>query len=441
MKQENKFLQKDELGIANSLFQELFPINRSIAGSGLRKSLKILSKFIKMDINEIKSGKECFGWEVPNEWEVNEAYIKDRSGKKIVDFKNNNLHLISFSSPFNGSIKGNELKKNLFFLPDRPNSIPYRTSYYEENWGFCITKDIYDSISDYENYEVLINTTKTKGFMSMGIANLKSNVKDAPTYLISSYLCHPSLANDNLSGPILSILLWRRLAQMENLSCNWTLQISPETIGALAWLDQFKETANNLEGVIVCTTCAGKGKLGYKDSFNSNSKVSRAVRLASRDLNEDLIYYPFVPDGSDERQFSSPGFRIPTISITKDKYYEYKEYHNSDDNLKFATPENLLKSLEFTWQVVKNLEYDCQYERFNKFGETRLGIHGLYPNISGHVNSDSINEELKAFGWLDWIGDGSKSLMELSEEKNIKLEFLSNSLDKLVNKKIGKKIK
>ena len=437
----NLFAQKnnrsEEEEIASHLFQELFPIHRSIAGPGLRDSLKILKKYVELDLIEIPSGKECNGWKVPKEWEIKEAWIKDKEGNEIVNYKNSNLHVVSFSKRISKILKGKLLKEKIHSLPSLPSAIPYRTSYYKADWGFCMPNTTLNKIKDDHEYEVLIDSTHFKGSMSLGIAALKSDNPKAPSYLISTYICHPSLANDNLSGPIMSVLLWNRLKSLKSRSCNWFLEISPETIGSLAWLDKFPLIAKKLEGVFVNTTCAGPGKIGYKDSFEKNSQISRAVRLAFRDLKIEPIKYPFVPDGSDERQFSSPGYRIPCVSIVKNKYYEYKEYHNSLDNLNYTSPVNLLESTDITWQSILNLEADCKYKRFKMKGETQLGPHGLYPTLSGHVNSSDIDKQLEAFAWLDWFGDGKLNLLEISEQVNISVQELYAALQKLIHAEIG----
>lgn len=427
-----------EKSLASNLFQVLFPIHRSIAGPGLRSSLQILAEAFNLNIVEYPSGLNCFDWIVPNEWNPQEASIKDSRGTTIVDYKDCNLHLVSHSTAINETIRGSTLKANLHTSRRFPHLIPYVTAYYSPNWGFCLTQEQYDCIEDNENYLVCIKAESFKGSMTGLVSNLlASDQSNSRSYLISSYLCHPSLANDNLSGPILACLLWKRLQNLPNVRNNWFLQISPETIGALAWLKSNEDIAQSLDGAFVSTTCAGPGQLGFKDAFDPTSLISQATHLAFRDLNLDPIHYPFVPDGSDERQFSSPGYRIPCITITKDKYYEYDFYHTSGDDLNFISSDSLIQTLEVYWKIILSLEGNSKFLRKSLCGETRLGPHGLYPQISGHVNQNKVDRELAALSWVDWSGDGSIDLISLARRSGLPFELLFSAANKLEESNLG----
>ena len=427
-----------ELTLISSLFNDLFPVHRSIAGPGLRKSLNILSDKFDLDIVEYPSRLDCFGWVTPDEWNPRQAWIKDSKGNYIVNYEHSNLHLVSHSIPIDLQIDGLSLRNYLHFSSLHPDLIPYVTAYYSPTWGFCLTQDQYSNIQDNEEYHVYIDASSYPGSMTGLVSKLEStNQRNTKSYLISSYLCHPSLANDNLSGPILACLLWQRLRTIPNLKNNWYLQISPETIGALAWLKSNEQISKDLKGAFVCTTCAGPGRLGYKDSFDTSSTISEAAHLAFRDLDIDPKYYPFVPDGSDERQFSSPAYRIPCITITKDKYYEYEYYHTSGDNLNYVSAEALLESLEVYWRIVLMLEDNTKFLRKSLSGETRLGPHGLYPQVSGHVNQNTIDQQLSALAWVDWSGDGTKDLISLAKLSGLPFDQLKIACDKLIKAGIG----
>ena len=431
-------MSKSEVKIVYSLFNDMFQIHRSIAGPGLRKSLTILSDKFDLDIVEYPSRLDCFGWVIPDEWNPRQAWIKDSNGNDLVNYMHSNLHLVSHSTSIDIQIDGLNLKKHLHASNSHPDLIPYVTAYYSPTWGFCLTTDKLSNIHDEETYHVYIDAKSSPGSMTGVVSKLESmNQSNAKSYLISSYLCHPSLANDNLSGPILACLLWQRLRTIPNLKNNWYLQISPETIGALAWLKCNEQISKDLKGAFVCTTCAGPGRLGFKDSFDTSCTLSQAAHLAFRDLDIDPKYYPFIPDGSDERQFSSPAFRIPCITITKDKYYEYEYYHTSGDNLNYVSAEGLLESLEVYWKIALMLENNVKFLRKSLFGETRLGPHGLYPQVSGHVNQNAFDKQLSALSWVDWAGDGTKDLISLARLSGLSFDLLKEACDKLKNASIG----
>ena len=333
--------------------KRLFPVCRSITGDGVRKTLDILNEIVEFDTIEIPTGKQCYDWNVPEEWNVEEAYVDDASGKRIIDFKNNNLHVVSYSTPVDKVVGYSELMDHLHTLPEIPDAIPYRTSYYKKDWGFCISQNQFDSLSKTANYRVVIKSSLKNGYLSLGECLIKGTSRSE--FLISTYCCHPSLANDNLSGQVLWAMLLREMKKMDTIH-SYRFVILPETIGAIAYLAQNEEAMKKINGGYIPTTVAGPGKFGYKMTYQGDSDIDRVVMLTFNELGIDFIKYPFDINGSDERQYSSQAFRIPMGTICKDKYYEYDYYHTSLDNLSFINAEALIKTLELYLLCFEKIE-------------------------------------------------------------------------------------
>lgn len=429
------------------LLTELFPICRSISGNGNRRTFDILSELIPLNKYEIKSGTRVFDWTVPKEWNIQDAWIKDSSGKKLVDFKNNNLHIVNYSMPYQGIVDYDELLTHLHTLPSNPDAIPYRTTYYKETWGFCLShNELLEKFKPNEKYEVNIESSFNSAG-SMTYADCRKKGSKKKEYLISTYCCHPSLANDNLSGLILSCLLFREILSF-NTYYTFRLIIVPETIGCIAYLFNNQSNMHNVVGGYVITTVAGPGEFGYKSSFLGNHEIDIAANIALKDQN--YIKYPFIPDGSDERQYSSPGFRIPMGTITKDKYYEYNEYHTSQDNLNFISSDNLLETLKIYKKAIQLLEMNRIYKRTEPHCEFFLSKHGLYPTVGGkqqqpsHLGANSHNsfcydittkissgDEIDAFSWLMHLLDGDESIFDIHIKSKIDVEILYNCAEKL----------
>jgi len=324
---------------------DLFPINRSISGPGTRETLDyIKGNFLPRSIiKSIKSGSKIFDWTVPPEWSVKEAYIKNKFGEKIIDFSSNNIHLVSYSEPVKQIIDTESLLEKIHTLPDHPDWIPYRTSYYKRNWGFCCEHNLLSSKKFTGPFEVKIDSNfDDKGQMNWLECSKIGELKDE--IIISTYCCHPSLANDNLSGLVAATLLFEYISKRKT-KYSYRLVIAPETIGSVAFLSQ--ANTKNIIGGMIMTCVAGPGNFSIKEGFDKNHWINKsALHAVDEYTNSNFDIFPFVPDGSDERQYSSPGFKIVTPSIHKSKYYEYDEYHTSADNLDFISSENLFKSLE-----------------------------------------------------------------------------------------------
>ena len=436
--------------IGDKLLIDLFPINRSVTGEGVRKTFTILKEIVNINIHEIPSGIKCADWKIPNEWNVKDAYIKTSSGKKIIDFNKNNLHLLNYSTPINKKLKFSELKNHLYSLPRLPHAIPYRTSYYSKNWGFCISYNQYRRLNHYDTYHVYIDSTLKPGSLTYADKVLKGT--SGQEFLVTTYCCHPSMANDNVSGMVLWTLLLKRL-QSKKTYHSYRFLIAPETIGSLAYLSKNKKTLMKVLGGFVITTVAGPGKFGYKRTFLGNHLIDRIVRLVFRDLKLKYLEYPFDIQGSDERQFSSHPFRIPIGTISKDKYYEYDYYHTSLDNLKFININNLFKTYKLYSLAIDYLEMNRVFSPTLSFGEPMFSKRALYPTIGGQINprySETFyrknhslfleqnkirDDNLKIIRWLMFYCDEKLSLLDISEKTGVSMASIYTNAITL--KKLG----
>jgi len=420
--------------------RRLFPITRSITGKGNRDTLRILQELVPIEIKEYLSGSEVYDWTIPDEWNIQDAWIKDSEGKKIVDFKQSNIHVVSYSDKVNKKIIFSELKGRLHRHETLPDSIPYRTSYYKRDWGFCVTDKQY---SELENANGLLEVNIDSSFNvngSMTIGELLIEGVSKKEVLISTYICHPSLANDNLSGMVMTAFLARELLKHKP-TYSYRIIWVPETIGAIAYCAMNEVDMKKINLGLVVTTVGGPGKFGYKQSFDKNNRINSIIENTFNDEEIDFITYPFDIHGSDERQYSSQGFRINVASIHSDKYYEYSFYHSSLDNLDFIKSERILKSMLIHLKVLKELDNDPVY--INKFpdGEVMLSKHNLYPKIGG-VQLPNINnvDDLDVTLWLLWSCDGKTGLQQIANNLGLEMEYLDSIALELCKKKLLEKL-
>ncbi|MBI5523532.1 MAG: DUF4910 domain-containing protein [Desulfarculus sp.] len=411
--------------LADQLLRELFPICRSLSGDGVRQSLSILARHAPLTMLEYPSGTPCFDWTIPREWNARAAWIKDAQGRKVVDFGQSNLHLVSYSVPFRGTLTWEELAPHLHTLPRLPRAIPYRTSYYREDWGFCLSQEQYETLDRQGRYEVCIDSELKDGSLTLAEARLAG--ASGREYLFSTYCCHPSLANDNLSGLVLTTLLCRELAGRSRRHA-YRFVIAPETIGPIAYLAQHQEEMRRLAGGFVVTCVGGPGPLGYLETFLGDHQIDRVARQAFRELGVEPLSYPFAPNGSDERQYSSPGFRIPMATICKDKYFAYDFYHTSLDDLSFVKAGQIMQTLEVYLRAVDILERDEVLVSANPHGEPQLGRRGLYPQLGGKLLPRPAAlaatsgtglpppelDEVDAILWIMFLADGKHSLLDMA---------------------------
>lgn len=417
--------------------ERLFHINRSITGSGNRETLEILKEIAPLEVINYSSGNKVYDWIIPDEWNVDDAWIKAPNGDKLVDFRKNNIHLVGYSLPINKKMTFEELKPHLHVHPTISDAIPYRTSYYKKDWGFCLTWEQYKILSKINGeLHVLIDTDfDNEGNLCIG--ELLIPGRSSKEILISTYICHPSLANDNLSGLLLSAFLARSLIKDNCNKYSYRFVWLPETIGAIVYCANNENIIKNIDHGLVVSTVGGPGEFGYKQSIDPNHRINNIIEQVFKENNLDYIKYPFDINGSDERQYSSQAFGLNVATITKDKYYEYDFYHSSKDNLLFVRPEYISQSLELYIQVLAKLDEEIYFENQIPNCEVMLGKHDLYPKLGGaRLPNANKYEELDLIRWILLLSNGNKSLAEISHKLNVDVEVLFSISKKLESKKI-----
>jgi aminopeptidase-like protein len=416
------------------LISELYPICRSITGNGVRETLKKIQSIIPLEVKEVPTGTQVFDWKIPKEWRIEDAWVKNSMGDKIIDFKKSNLHVLNYSSPVRKKATLNELKEHLFSIPDHPDWVPYRTSYYQKNWGFCISHNQFAELRD-ESYEVLIDSTLEDGFLTYGESYLKGANSDE--VLISTHVCHPSLCNDNLSGIALSAILGEHLSKV-SLKYSYRFLFIPGTIGSITWLSLNKESASNIKHGLVVACVGDSGNFTYKKTRRGNAEIDKAVMHALKNSAKDFNVIDFSPYGYDERQYCSPGFNLPVGCLMRTPYGEYPEYHSSADNLQFVKPESIATSLYLYLKVMNILEENKKYMNQNPMCEPQLGKRDLYQHIGGHADS---NKFQLALLWTLNLSDGQNSLLDISERSGIDFNLIAEAADILVEKELLKEHK
>ncbi len=405
-------------GDMHALAAELYPICRSITGDGVRRTLEILGRHVPLEVREVPSGTPVLDWTVPREWNVRDAYVKGPDGRKVIDFRRSNVHLVSYSVPIHRRMPLAELKPHLHSLPDRPEWIPYRTSYYKEEWGFCITHRDLECLPAGE-YEVVIDSTLVPGSLTYGECLLAGESPDE--ILISCHVCHPSLANDNLSGIAVATFLARHLAGVER---RWTYRFLfiPGTIGSIAWLASNEGAAARVRAGLVASNLGDSGPFHYKRSRQGDAEIDRATAIALRDSGQEHRIEDFVPYGYDERQYCSPGFNLPVGVLSRTPYGRYPEYHTSADDLDFIRPESLGDSLALYLAVVEILEGNRRWLNLNPRGEPQLGRRGLYSFLGGVDRT----AELALF-WVLSLSDGEHTLLDIAERSGLPFRALRSA--------------
>ena len=443
----------------HELMIELFPICRSITGNGVRQSLQILQNHISLDISEIPSGTKVFDWTIPREWNINDAYIKNSKGEKIIDFKKSNLHVLNYSTPIRTKLSLQELLPHLHSLPDQPNVIPYRTSYYKENWGFCITHNQLINLQD-DEYEVVIDSTLENGSLTYAEFFIQGESNDE--VLFSCYTCHPSMCNDNLSGVVLFTFLAKHLKNL-SLKYSYRFLFIPETIGAITWLSQNESNVKKIKHGLVAYCVGDPGNSSYKKSRQGNAEIDQIVMEVQKDTGEEHKVVDFFPTGSDERQFCSPGFNLPVGALVRTFASEFSEYHTSADNTEFVKAQYLGDTLSKYVKVITKLE-----ENFGKFKpndkeklgksikekndrifinlnpkcEPQLGKRKLYHDIGSQIPSQGGKKIINQFALL-WVlnySDGFHYLSDIVKLSGYDLIDIENSADALVKSHLLKEL-
>ncbi len=396
----------------------LYPICRSITGEGVRQTLRQLQQHIPLTIQEVASGTKVFDWTVPLEWNIREAYLATTDGERIVDFQNSNLHVVSYSTPVKGRFKREALEGHLHSLPGHPDWIPYRTSYYKENWGFCLTHRQLLGLQDPE-YDVCIDSSLRPGSLSYGECLLPGETPEE--VLISCHVCHPSLCNDNLSGIAVATCLAKAMSGMAR-KYSYRFLFVPGTIGSITWLAHNRERTHFIRHGIVLTGVGDSGSVTYKRSRQGNAHIDRVLEHVLKHRASGHRSVDFSPYGYDERQYCSPGFNLPVGCFMRTTHGEYPEYHTSADNLAFVTPEALQDSLEILLQAIYVLENDVVPLSLNPYCEPQLGKRGLYRAIAGQ--KEGAQREM-ALLWVLNMADGTHSLLDIAERANTSFEIIN----------------
>jgi len=402
---------------------ELFPICRSITGNGLRQTLAMIKNRIPLETFEVASGSQVFDWIVPKEWNVLDAYIKDRTGKRVVDFQQSNLHLMNYSSPVHATMPLGELKPHLFTLPESPDWIPYRTSYYREDWGFCLSHNQMLALQG-GDYEVYIDSSLRDGHLSYGECFLPG--RSSNEILISCHVCHPSLANDNLSGLVVATAL-AQLLSGKDLHYSYRFLFAPGTIGTITWLAQNHASTKRIHHGLVLTCLGDSGRFHYKKSRRGDAEVDRASAHVLSHLTEAPEILEFSPYGYDERQYCAPGFNLPVGCLMRSVWGSFPEYHTSADNLDFIKPQALVGSLRVCAAIMDVLENNGRYCNLNPNCEPQLGRRGLYRSTGG----DGIDAETNARLWVLNFSDGDHALLDIAERSNLPFAQISDAAELL----------
>jgi aminopeptidase-like protein len=402
---------------------DLFPICRSITGAGIRQTLESIGRRVPLRVAEVSSGTTVFDWVVPKEWNIRDAYIKGPDGTRIVDFQKSNLHVLNYSVPVHETMRLSELKPHLFTLPEHPGWIPYRTSYYQENWGFCLSHDQLLALED-GLYEVCIDSTLEDGHLSYG--EFYSPGRSTDEVLISCHSCHPSLANDNLSGIAVATAL-AQLLSGHDLRYSYRFLFIPGTIGAITWLALNPEEARRIRHGLVLTCIGDAAGFHYKRSRRGDAEIDRAAENVLRHSGESSEILNFSPFGYDERQYCSPGFNLPVGCLMRSVWGTFPEYHTSADNLDFIQPMQLAGSLRVCAGILDVLENNRRYCNQNPNCEPQLGRRNLYRSTGGAP----IDTEISARLWVLNFSDGQHSLLDIAERSGLSFTAISDAAELL----------
>jgi aminopeptidase-like protein len=400
----------------HALVSDLYPICRSITGDGFRATLSHLQKLLPLEVHEVPTGTRAFDWTVPNEWNIREAWIQNSAGERIVDFHSHNLHVVNYSIPVRKRMSLSELRPHLFSLPEHPDWIPYRTSYYRPTWGFCLAHRQLQAMAE-DEYEVCIDSTLAPGHLTWGELLLPGESSDE--VLLSCHSCHPSLANDNLAGMAVATYLARQLAaQPRRLS--YRFLFIPGTIGSITWLSQNRTGVGRIKHGLVLSCLGDRGSMTYKRSRGGNALIDRAASHVLQHSGDHNLL-DFVPYGYDERQYCSPGFDLAVGCLTRTPNGKYAEYHTSADNLDFVSPEHLAHSLCTCEAILNVLEHDARYRNLNPYCEAQLGKRGLYDGVAGKRELPALELALL---WVLNQSDGDHGLLEIAERSGLEFHVI-----------------
>ena len=408
-----------------ALMRELFPIPRSLTGDGVRETLAVLAREVPLEVVETPSGTQVFDWSVPNEWKFRGAWVEGPNGERVVDSADSSLHVLGYSTPVDVEVDLEELREHVHTHDEEPGVIPYRTSYWEEQWGICMSRRQLESLEP-GRYRVVIDSTLAPGALTSGEARIPGASDEE--FLLSTSICHPALANDNLSGVVLLWALARTLAR-QHLTYTYRLLWSPGTLGPLCWLDRNHGTIDRVKHGLAVSCVGDPGPLRFKRSRRGDTIVDRVAAevLAG---HPGSIVSDWSPGGGDERQFCSPGFDLPVGAISRTPHGLFPEYHSSADNLEFVTPQALAESFRVILEIVDVVETNAAYVNLSPYGEPQLGRRGLYPAIpkAGNVNA--------ALLWMLSLSDGTTDLLAIAERSGLRFEDLREAAQALEREKL-----
>jgi aminopeptidase-like protein len=407
------------------MISDLYPICRSITGEGVRQTLRVLQKCAPLTVNEVPTGTQVFDWVVPKEWNIRDAFIKNSNDERVIDFHKSNLHVVNYSVPIKRKLRLPQLRDHLFSLPDAPDWIPYRTSYYRETWGFCLSQRQFESLPD-EEFEVCIDSTLEPGSLTYG--ELRIPGASEKEVLLSTHCCHPSLCNDNLSGVVIAAKL-AQLLTGKKLRYSYRILWVPGTIGAISWLALHPTILPNIEHGLVLSCLGDPGRFTYKRSRRGKADIDRIVEQVLLSSKKEFESVDFTPLGYDERQYCSPGINLPVGSFMRTPNGKYPQYHTSADDLSLVSPVSLGESMQILLRIVRALESNHTYLNQNPACEPQLGRRGLYRQMGG-LSSTRFEESVL---WVLNFSDGHHSLLDIAERSDIPLEILADASTALVD--------
>lgn len=406
--------------------RELFPICRSIAGPGLRETIDRIGRRIPLSVSEVPTGTPVLDWEVPREWSLRGAWIRAADGSTVLDAAHSNLHVVNYSVPVRRTLTMDELRPHLHTVPDHPEWIPYRTSYHREQWGFCLSQRQLDGLGA-GPFEVCIDTELRPGALTYGEWVLPGAT--AREVMLTAHCCHPSLANDNVSGMVLATFLADALSQRPSRRLTYRIVFAPGTIGAITWLARNRDRVNLISAGLVIACVGDQGQFRYKRTKAGTASLDRAVEAVLHRRGRPFLTVPFSPLGYDERQYSSPGFDLPFGSLTRTSHGQYPEYHTSADNLDLISGPALEESLSVYLEVLDLLEADRRYRNLAPFGEPQLGRRGLFRGEGGKVAPGELEGALL---WLLNCSDGRHGLLDIAARSSISVATLVEAASRLV---------
>jgi aminopeptidase-like protein len=407
-----------------AIIDELFPLCRSITGEGTRQTLRLLKQRVPLEIREVPSGTPVLDWTVPDEWNIRDGYIATTRGDRVVDFRQHNLHVVNYSVPVRERVTREALAKHVHWLDEHPDWIPYRTSYYNRNWGFCLTKRQWENMTD-AAYDVCIDSALSPGSLTYGEFLVAG--ESTEEFVFTTHICHPSLANDNLSGIAVATELATRLAKRRS-HYSYRFLFIPGTIGSLTWLATNRERWPVIRGGMSLVCLGDARHLTYKASVHGNAMIDRAARLVlgARGRGDQVI--EFFPFGYDERQFNSPGVRIPFGSLMRGQHGQFPEYHTSADNLEFISEAQLSDAADACEAICAALDADRCFKNLAPFGEPQLGRRGIYRAVGG---TSDLGDLSTAMLWVLQLCDGQRSQNEIVERSSLPKEVIERAMELL----------